>query len=147
QPGAGLRHEPQIWRRRLRRKVSDRPMNIYLQSLWLCTLALAATVNSAEPSTKILFGKANDFRLSELQTHGVRAAVEHDRLRLDVATSDSRGERCNAIFPLHDEERNLAEFGVAEVDMQNVSSAPVVFTFWALSGSGWGGVSTYSTSK
>jgi hypothetical protein len=41
--------------------------------------------------------------------------------------------------------RDFSKWGFVNVDLENTSDKPLCFSFWALSGNGWGGASTWST--
>jgi hypothetical protein len=120
----------------------------YFHKAWLAvSLTLVTLAGAAEPESKLLFGAANAFRAGELQARGIDLSVAEGRLRIEAPAGDMRGQRRGIVFPLRGEDRNLARLGELEIELANTGSAPVVFTFWALSGPGWGGVSTYSTTR
>jgi hypothetical protein len=48
-------------------------------------------------------------------------------------------------FDVPETMRDLSKWGFVNVDLENVGDKPLRFTFWALSGNGWGGASTWST--
>ena len=41
--------------------------------------------------------------------------------------------------------RDLSKWGFVEINIENTGAVPLRFSFWALSGHGWGGASTWST--
>ena len=53
----------------------------------------------------------------------------------------------SVLFPLPKALQDLSAKHYLEVDIENKTEKALRFTFWALSGSGWGGVSTWSTKK
>ena len=115
--------------------------------LFACALALAAALGASETEPKILFGPANGFRAAELQPAGAQIAAVGERLRIDAPPGDPEGARRGVLFPLRENERDLANYNQVELDIANRGTTPIVFTFWALSGNGWGGVSTFSTTR
>jgi hypothetical protein len=48
-------------------------------------------------------------------------------------------------FNLPEAMRDLSKWGVLEIELENTGDTPLRCSFWALSGNGWGGVSTWST--
>ena len=113
----------------------------------ICALLDPAALHATEAPERVLFSGQNGFRAVELQATGARIEAQRDRLRIDAATQATGGDRRGVVFPLRNVERNLSEFQYVEVEIANVDAAPLTFTFWALSNNGWGGVSTFSTTK
>ncbi|MES2691957.1 MAG: hypothetical protein V4773_00700 [Verrucomicrobiota bacterium] len=113
---------------------------------FLLGVALCGALGAAE-ETRVLFGEANGFRAKDLERRGVAVAVEGGRLKLTAPVRQAEGERRAMSFPLHETERDLARFQHVEVEIANLGKAPVSFSLWALSGLGWGGVSTFSTTQ
>lgn len=107
---------------------------------------LAAAENAAEPEQPtLLFGPANGFRSAQLQASGTAASMAGERLRIDGAAIKVGGARRGVVFPLSREQNDLSRHRYIELALTNRGEKPVVFTFWALSGNGWGGVSTFSS--
>jgi hypothetical protein len=93
-------------------------------------------------SGKVLFGQSNGFHVTELKTRDVEARLDDGALRLEAAKSaEDRG----VVFPLGATDSDLSGWSKVEIELSNPSPAPVVITFWALSGHGWGGSSTFTT--
>lgn len=63
---------------------------------------------------------------------------------LSMRGDDSRAQATVQI-PLPDPMRDLSKWGFVEIDIENKGDLPLRFSFWALSGNGWGGVCTWST--
>jgi hypothetical protein len=97
--------------------------------------------------TRPLFGGPAGVRSADFQPTGVTATVQGERLRLALPAGDPGGERRAVRFPLPAGAGDLSRFRHLEVALANPGATPVTFTFWALSGPGWGGVSTFSTSR
>ncbi len=109
------------------------------------TVQAESSKGAAEPEPTLLFGEANGFRMPELQARGAAASVAGERLRIDGAATAVGGDRRGVMFPLRREPADLSRHRYIEFELTNAGEKPVVFTFWALSGNGWGGVSTFST--
>lgn len=108
---------------------------------WAGFLALAAFARDELP--RQLFGPENEFRFATLRADGVALALRADRLAVRAAVGGD-GHR-GVIFPLEPTERDLSRFRFVEIALMNRGAMPVVFTFWAMTGNGWGGVSTFPT--
>ena len=63
---------------------------------------------------------------------------------LSVRSEDTRVQG-TVQFDVPEVMRNLSKRGLVEIDLENAGDKPLRFTFWALSGNGWGGASTCST--
>jgi len=88
-----------------------------------------------------LFTFGRSFDAAQLTARGVSIAVAADALDITgtVPASDS-----GVIFPLPEKSWDLSRFRFVEADIENTGDKPLRFTFWALSGHGWGGVSTFT---
>jgi hypothetical protein len=87
-----------------------------------------------------LFDPANGFRRAELKPRFV-TVVAADRA-LVVASVGESMERALAL-PLDPAGTDLSGYRHVEADVTNRGDRPLVFTFWAMTGRGWGGVSTF----
>ncbi|MCX7005819.1 MAG: hypothetical protein NTY53_00940 [Kiritimatiellaeota bacterium] len=63
---------------------------------------------------------------------------------LSVRADDSRVQ-ATVQFEVPAALRDLSKSGCVEIDLENTGDKPLRFSFWALSGHGWGGASTWST--
>jgi hypothetical protein len=88
-----------------------------------------------------LFDFGSSFDAAQLTTRDVTVAVANGGLEIKakVPTPDS-----GVVFPLPEGRRDLSRFRFVEADIENTGDQPLRFTFWALSGQGWGGVSTFT---
>ncbi len=82
--------------------------------------------------------------------------LDASKLTTAHATASSNGDalsvRCEDLrvqgtvqFDVPEAMRDLSKRGFVEIDLENAGDKPLRFTFWALSGNGWGGASTWST--
>ena len=117
-----------------------------LNMAW-AALFISAALAAAEPEPRVLFDASNGFQLGELQPRAVSVSRADHRLRIDAPAIDAGGDRRGVVFPLREAERDLARFRHVEIEIANAGPAPLVFTFWARSGHGWGGVSTFSATQ
>ena len=113
----------------------------------MCSLLAFRALHATDAPERVLFGGRNGFRTADVQATGARIESQRERLRIEAPARASGGDRRGIVFPLRDVERDLAAFQYVEVEIANVGAAPLTFTFWALSYHGWGGVSTFSTTK
>jgi len=99
---------------------------------------VAATV-AAQAAELFTFGRS--FDSTQLTARGVTVAVTDGTLEIKgaVPAFDS-----GVIFALPEKSRDLSRFRFVEADIENTGDNPLRFTFWALSGHGWGGVSTFT---
>jgi len=88
-----------------------------------------------------LFDFGPSFAATQLTTRGTTVAVEDRALEIQGSLPASEG---SVVFPLPENARDLSRFRFVEADLENTGDQPLRFTFWALSGHGWGGVSTYT---
>ena len=117
------------------------PLRAYagcLQRLLCAGILLAAT---AVASATELFDFSRSFDPAQLTARGVTIAVADGALDIKgtVPASDS-----GVVFPLPVQAQDLSRFRIVEADVENTGDKPLRFTFWALSGHGWGGVSTFT---
>jgi hypothetical protein len=105
----------------------------------LCVGALVAATVAAHAAELFTFGRS--FDATQLTARGVTVAVTDGTLDIKgaVPAFDS-----GVIFPLPEKSRDLSRFRFVEADIENTDDKPLRFTFWALSGHGWGGVSTFT---
>jgi hypothetical protein len=114
------------------------PSPASLRALLCSGVFLAVTVTA--PAVE-LFTFGRSFDAAQLTARGVSIAVAADALDITgtVPASDS-----GVIFPLPEKSWDLSRFRFVEADIENTGDKPLRFTFWALSGHGWGGVSTFT---
>ena len=105
--------------------------------LWAGVFLIAtATTGAAE-----LFRFDRSFDATRLAARGATIAVADDALEIRGTSPASDN---GVIFPLPDDKQDLSRFRLIEADVENTGGQPLQFTFWALSGHGWGGVSTFT---
>jgi hypothetical protein len=114
------------------------PSPASLRSLLCSAVFLVATV-AGQSAELFTFGRS--FDASQLTARSVTMAVADGALdiRGTVPAFDS-----GVVFPLAEQARDLSRFRFVEADIENTGDKPLRFTFWALSGHGWGGVSTFT---
>ena len=112
-----------------------------LRSLGTFTL-LAATV--AAPAGE-LFDFGRSFDSGRLITRGTTVAVANGSLEIKGTSATYNG--AGVVFPLAEESQNLARFREVQADVENTGDQPLTLSFWALSGRGWGGASTYTPAR
>lgn len=106
----------------------------------LCAgIVLAASVVAAQAVELFTFDRS--FDASRLTVRGVTIAVTDGALELKATVPASDN---GVVFPLPEKWRDLSGFRFVEADVENTGDQPLRFTFWALSGHGWGGVSTFT---
>ena len=94
----------------------------------------------AAPAAELVdFGRS--FDPAQLTARGVTIALTDGALNIKgtVLASDS-----GVVFPLPEKSQDLSRFRFVEADIENTGDKPMRFTFWARSGQGWGGVSTFT---
>jgi hypothetical protein len=112
-------------------------------------LTVLVTVLSLSPVGSVAFAKTamplvvlSGVDESSLST--AHASVSFLRDTLSVRGDDPKFQ-ATLQFNLPAPMRDLSKWGVIEIDLENTGDRPLRFSFWALSGNGWGGVSTWST--
>lgn len=121
------------------RRVTWRASLVVLVCGWFIR-GLSAATAEGEPVPRVLFGGDRGFPAAALHPDGVVTAIQAGRL-LVRATEPAlhRGLR----LQLQDAGEDFAAWRFVEAEITNVGPRPVLFTFWAMSGAGWGGASTY----
>jgi hypothetical protein len=97
--------------------------------------------SAAAKAPRVLFGPNWAAELGALQSTGVSVAGRTNRL--EIAGGKGVGEQ-SLVLPLALDSRDLSAWRQIEAEVWNAGDKPVTFTFWAMSGQGWGGVSTFS---
>jgi exo-poly-alpha-galacturonosidase len=92
------------------------------------------------PPERVLFGPGNGYRLAAAESRGVEAAVADGRLQI---TASGSSEERRVLLPLARDDQDLSAYRYVEAEFTNRGEKPLIFTFWALSGNGWGGASTF----
>jgi hypothetical protein len=105
------------------------------------TVVVAACASVAIGADRLVFDAHADLGAAKC-FNGASASVSGDAV-LVTAPAPAGGAR--AVFALPESSWDLSANRYLEVDVENASDAPLRFTFWALSGGGYGGVSTFST--
>jgi hypothetical protein len=88
-----------------------------------------------------LFDFGQSFDVTHLTARGATLAVAGGALEIKGTLPASGG---GVVFPLPEESQDLSRFRFVEADVENTAAQPLRFTFWALSGHGWGGASTFT---
>lgn len=105
----------------------------------LGAVAQAADV-VAPQAERALWGGPLGFPAATLVAEGVELQQSDGRLGLEASAPDLH----RAVkFLLPEGGMDLARFRHVEAELTNRGAQPVLFTFWAMSGQGWGGVSTF----
>lgn len=99
-----------------------------------------STVFAVGPMPRVLFGEGGAHDMAAIQPTGASVAAQSGELRI---TGKSNSAERGVIFRLPQEDGDLSAWRYVEARVVNRGSKPVTFTFWAMSGQGWGGVSTY----
>ncbi|WP_414660934.1 alpha/beta hydrolase family protein [Horticoccus sp. 23ND18S-11] len=117
---------------------TKRPYAGCLRRLLCAGILLAATTVA---SATELFDFEPAFDPAQLTARSVTIAVTNGALEIKgtVPAIDS-----GVVFPLPKQAQDLSRFRFVEADLENTGDKPLRFTFWALSGHGWGGVSTFT---
>ncbi len=113
-------------------------------ALWLLAGGLGESLQAAEErgavTTRVLFGGGQGFPTAALHAEGVTTKVENGRLMVRAtAPALHRGLK----FRLREPGEDLSRSRYVEADITNLGPRPALFTFWVMSGAGWGGVSTF----
>ncbi len=105
----------------------------------LCAVVLAVTAVSAHALELFTFDRS--FDATRLTARAATVAVADGALEIKgtVPAFDS-----GVVLPLPEKSQDLSRFRSVEADIENTGDKPLRFTFWALSGHGWGGVSTFT---
>lgn len=106
---------------------------------FLCLGAFAVGASADTPTPLVDLLKLDASKLAT--THAV---VTSKRGGLSVR-SDEPQVQGTVQFDVTEAMRDLSKRGFVEIDLENAGAKPLQFSFWALSGNGWGGVSTWST--
>ncbi|MCY2976256.1 MAG: hypothetical protein NTW52_16500 [Planctomycetota bacterium] len=87
------------------------------------------------------------FDLSKFDASNVTTTHATVTTKGDAVSIHSDDQRVQATvqFDVPAALRDLSKWGIVEIDLENTGDKPLRFSFWALSGNGWGGVSTWST--
>jgi hypothetical protein len=105
--------------------------------LCLCANGVAAAGDTGTPLVDL-----SKLDASKLST--AHATVTSKGDALSVRSDDARVQG-TVQFDVPEARRDLSKRGFVEIDLENTGDKPLRFSFWALSGHGWGGVSTWST--
>ena len=103
--------------------------------------AFTVLVASVAMQAAELFDFGPSFDPAQLTARGVTIAVADGAL--DIKTTVPAPDS-GVVLPLPEKWRDLSRFRFVEADLENTGDKPMRFTFWALSGHGWGGVSTFT---
>lgn len=113
--------------------------------VWLAVSALLAAAEARTgpaDAPRTLFGGWAPHHVRALRLRGVDGSVRDGTLRIEAR--EPQPER-SVVFPLSDRGLDLSASRCVEIELRNAGKLPLQFTFWAMSGLGWGGISTYPT--
>jgi len=102
-------------------------------------MTFAAVAGQAKEQVVLDFAHSNPI---QFQAQHVSAVQKDGALTMAGSRPPVVG---HVLFPLPWRLQDLSASRWLEVDLGNKADTPLRFTFWALSGNGWGGVSTWST--
>lgn len=105
--------------------------------LCLCANSVVAAADTGTPLVDL-----SKLDASKLSTSHATATAKERALSV---RSDDPGVQGTVQFEVPEAMRDLSKRGFVEIDLKNTGDKPLRFTFWALSGNGWGGASTWST--
>jgi len=103
-------------------------------SIFLSAVAFAGDATSLLDLSKLDASKLSTAHATVAAEGGV-LSVRGDEARVQGTVQ----------FDVPEAMRDLSKWGFVEIDLENVGDKPLRFTFWVLSGNGWGGASTWST--
>lgn len=112
-------------------------MHRLLSIIALVTLGAFARAETATPLLDL-----SKLDASKLATSHATVTSKGDAL---FVRSDEARVQGTVQFDVPEAMRDLSKWGFVEIDLENAGDKPLRFTFWALSGNGWGGASTRST--
>lgn len=116
-------------------------MQIMTKSRHVLICASVFLLATAAAGAAELFSFDRSFDAKRLTARGAAVAVADGALEIKGTwPAPDNG----VVFPLPEEKQDLSRFRFVEADIENTGTQPVRFTFWALSGHGWGGVSTFT---
>ena len=113
------------------------PMQRLLVIITLLTLSAVTFAGKANPLVDLS-------KLDASKLTATHATVTSNGDALSVRSDDARVQG-TVQFEVLSDMRDLSKRGFVEIDLENMGDKPLRFTFWALSGHGWGGASTWST--
>ena len=112
------------------------------------TFLLTITFNCSPPEVQILYDFETDFDLNSLITNQLTAKIleqeDNKVLKLELL---SDADHPTLTFNAPKGCWNFSDPVYLEMDIKNLSDKDAIFTFWALSGAGWGGISSASATK
>jgi len=112
---------------------------VFAASLRVAVLCVSVVACAENATPLVDLSKVDTRKLST--TH---ATVTVKGAAISVRADDSR-DQATVQFEVPAAMRDLSKWGVVEIDLENTGDKPLRFSFWALSGHGWGGASTWST--
>ena len=124
-----------------RSDITMKPLRAYPEGLRRLLYASSLLAATAGAGAAELFDFSRSFDPAPLTARGVTIAATDGALNIKgtVPASDS-----GVVFPLPEKWQDLSRFRFVEADIENTGDKPMRFTFWARSGHGWGGVSTFT---
>ncbi len=119
-------------------------MRIILSFIFL----LAITFQCSPPESQILYDFEDTFDLNSFYTQKITAKIveqEDNKVLELVLLSDEEHPTLTISAPEDSWDFSKREY--LEMDIKNLSENDAIFTFWALSGAGWGGISSASNTE
>ena len=115
---------------------------VSLRVALMCVSVVGVVVFAEDATPLVDFSKLDTSNLTI--THAI-AAAKGDALSVRSDVSQAQAQ-ATVQFDVPATMRDLSKWGFVEIDIENAGDKPLRFSFWALSGNGWGGASTWSTS-
>jgi hypothetical protein len=117
---------------------------VSLNMVFLCISAVGVIALGAvafgEQTTELF--ELSKFDASNVTTTHATVSAKGDAV---CVRSDDQRVQATVQFDVPASSRDLSKWGFVEIDLENKGDKALRFSFWALSGNGWGGVSTWST--
>lgn len=103
------------------------------------TASVTIAAQGAEPARVLHDFEQQSPAADAWQAEHLTARPQAGRLHL---TLHDAGELPTLTFPVPDQLRDLSSYRFVAADITNLNDRPATFTFWALSGAGWGGMNS-----
>ena len=126
-------------------RASSNQMHLFRRALHHSVGGFLVLAASLAAHAGELFDFGRSFDSGRLTTRGTTVAVLNGALEIKGTSVTNNGT--GVVFPLTEESQNLSRFREVEADIENTGDQPLTFTFWALSGHGWGGASTFTPAR
>jgi hypothetical protein len=113
--------------------------HVFAAALPVALLCISAVAFAGEVTPLFELSKVDTSKLST--SHATATA----KGRALCVRSVDPGVQGTVQFDIPEAMRDLSKRGFVEISLENTGDKPMRFTFWVLSGNGWGGASTWST--